>query len=308
MRQKRCHCQAFKCKGALIEEHTARAHARRDLREKTVASQAEFRRVGERFVPSAAQDTRPVLRGYSVPLHEPQPLLSPNAQFQDPRCISESPVEQEMLDYGLLTGEDLDLMTHGIALPNLGPNFHSPEALLDAVDHFGAYNAATSSGSRPLTSYEAHHLPPDPEQHALNRQIEDAFEAVQNEGGNEHGFDDLDIDVDGTFDDQNEDDDNLVITPMNPDEDDPDPFMPEDGFNMTNPVWVPGLQRLVIFPSLDDSMPQRSANIGCIKRFMTGCSFETCLLAAFFSAGFSVRLLRAISCSSTCKADSLTRV
>ncbi|KAG1796123.1 hypothetical protein EV424DRAFT_1353275 [Suillus variegatus] len=186
---------------------------------KRSASQAEFKRVGERLVPSAAQDTGPVLRGYSVPLHEPQPLLSPDAQFQDPRRISESPVEQEMLDYGLLTGEDLDLMTHGIALPNLGPNFHSPEALLDAVDHFGAYNAATSSGSQ---------------QHALNQQIEDAFEVVRNEGGNEHGFDDLDVDVDGTFDDQNEDDDNLVITPMNPDEDDPDPFMLEDGFNSTH--------------------------------------------------------------------------
>ncbi|KAG1899514.1 uncharacterized protein F5891DRAFT_924134, partial [Suillus fuscotomentosus] len=163
-----------------------------------------------------------------------QPLLSPNAQFQDPHCISESPVEQELLDYGLLTGEDLDLMTDGIDLPNLGPNFHSLEALLDSVDHFGAYNAATSLGSHPLTSYEAHHLPHDPEQHTLNWQIEGAFEAVQNEGGNEHGFDDLDIDVDGTFDHQNEDNNNLVITPMNLDEDDPNPFMPEDGFNSTH--------------------------------------------------------------------------
>ncbi|KAG1807208.1 hypothetical protein EV424DRAFT_1543985 [Suillus variegatus] len=113
-----------------------------DILPTNATEKAEFKRAGERFVPNAAQDTGLVLRGYSVPLHEPQPLLSPDAQFQDPRCILESPVEQEMLDYGLLTGEDLDLMTHGIALPKLRLNFHSPEALLDAVDHFGAYNAA----------------------------------------------------------------------------------------------------------------------------------------------------------------------
>lgn len=66
-----------------------------------------------------------------------------------------------MLDYSFLTGEDLDLIIHSTALPNLSPNFHSPEALCDAVNHFGIYNEATSSGSHPLTSYKAHHLPDD---------------------------------------------------------------------------------------------------------------------------------------------------
>ncbi|KAG2144310.1 hypothetical protein DEU56DRAFT_732812, partial [Suillus clintonianus] len=49
-------------------------------------------------------------------------------------------VKQQMLNYRFLTGEDLDIMTHGSELPNLGPNFHSPEAMLDAVDHFEDYN------------------------------------------------------------------------------------------------------------------------------------------------------------------------
>lgn len=280
MRQKRCHCQAFRCKGALIAEHTARAHAQRDLREKTVASQAQFKRVGEQFVRSAAQDPGPVPRGYSVPLHEPQSLLSPDAQFPDPHRISESPVEQEMLDYGFLTGEDLDLMTHGTALPNLGPNFHSPEALLDAVDHFSTYNAATTSGSRPLTSHEAHRLTPDPDQHAFNRQIEKALEAIQNEDGqvleHEHDFEHLDIDVDGPFDDQNEDEDDFIIVPMDPDEDDPDPFMPEDGFNLTPdrdltdlPPHLITIYALVSWLHLQFHLPRAACNtllaiFGCI--------------------------------------------
>ncbi|KAG2081268.1 hypothetical protein BD769DRAFT_1684134 [Suillus cothurnatus] len=58
-----------------------------------------------------------------------------------------------MLDYGILTGEDLDLMIHGSELPNLGPNLHSPEALLAAVDRFSEYNAGTEAGARLLTPY-----------------------------------------------------------------------------------------------------------------------------------------------------------
>jgi hypothetical protein len=73
-----------------------------------------------------------------------------------------------MLDHGCLTGEDLDIMTFGSSLPNIGPNFHSPEVLLHAVDHFSNYNAATAAAAQPLTSYEAHHLPAvDPEQRAM---------------------------------------------------------------------------------------------------------------------------------------------
>ncbi|KAG1856441.1 hypothetical protein F4604DRAFT_2040069 [Suillus subluteus] len=137
-----------KCNGALVQEHIAHAHEQSELHSKTNVSQAHYKRVGERIVPTTIRDADPVPQGFAIPLHELQPPLSPDVTFKDPRRISESPVEQEMLDYGFLTGEDLDLMTHGTDLPNLGPNFHSPEALHDAVDHFSAYNTATSSGSR----------------------------------------------------------------------------------------------------------------------------------------------------------------
>ncbi|KAG1743168.1 uncharacterized protein EDB91DRAFT_230405 [Suillus paluster] len=252
MRQKRCTCQAYRCNGVLIPEHTARAHERRDLREKTAASQAQFKR----------------------------PLLSPDVQFHDPHRISESPVEQEMLDYGFLTGEDVDLMTHCSNLPNLGPNFHSPEALHDAVDHFSAYNAASSSSSRPLTSYEAHHLPHDPEQRALDREIEKAIEAIQNEDSqvlqqHEDGLDDLDINVNGIFDDQ-DDEDNNVMPSTDPNEDDPDPFLPEEGFNSTRdrdltdtPPHLIMIYALISWLHLQFHLPRAACNallaiLGCI--------------------------------------------
>lgn len=44
----------------------------------------------------------------------------------------------------------------------LGLNFHSPEALLAAVDHFSAYNTATVAGARLLKSHEAHQFSDDP--------------------------------------------------------------------------------------------------------------------------------------------------
>ncbi|KAG1789811.1 uncharacterized protein HD556DRAFT_1311011 [Suillus plorans] len=165
--------------------------------------------------------------------------LSPDVTFQDPHRISESPVEQEMLDYDFLTGEDLDLMTHGTDLPNLGLNFHSPKALHNAVDHFSAYNAATSSGSWPFTSYEAHHLPPDPEQHALDQQIEKAVEELHREENQllqeaEDNLDHLNIDVDAHFDDPDEEEDMETATTNDIDEDDPDPFISNEGFSTTN--------------------------------------------------------------------------
>ncbi|KAI6119272.1 hypothetical protein EV401DRAFT_1500878 [Pisolithus croceorrhizus] len=92
--------------------------------------------------------------------------------FLDPPRTSTSPVEQEMLEHGTLTGEDLDILTFGSALPNLGPNFHSPEALLAAVDYFQEYNARASACARPATSYDIFHLPPDPERRALERQLQ----------------------------------------------------------------------------------------------------------------------------------------
>ncbi|KAG2029354.1 hypothetical protein BDR03DRAFT_1018499 [Suillus americanus] len=167
------------------------------------------------------------------------PPLSLDVTFKDPRRISESPVEQEMLDYGFLTGEDLDLLTHGTDLPNLGPNFHSPEVLHNAVDHFSAYNTATSSGSRPLTSYKAYHLPPDSEQCALDRQIEKAVEELQCKENQlmqeaEDNLDHLNINVDAHFHDPDEEEDMEMAATNDIDEDDPDPFIPDEGFSATN--------------------------------------------------------------------------
>ncbi|KAG1807703.1 hypothetical protein EV424DRAFT_1350599 [Suillus variegatus] len=194
-----------------------------------MSSSSHYKRVGERIVPTTIQDAGPIPCGFAIPLHELQPPLLPDVTFQDPCHISESPVEQEMLDYDFLTGEDLDLMTHGTDLPNLGPNFHSHEVLHDAVDHFSAYNTATSLGSRPLTSYNAHHLSPDPERRALDRQIEKAIEELQCEENQllqeaEDNLDHLDIDVDAHFDDPDKEEDMETATTNDIDEDDPDPL------------------------------------------------------------------------------------
>lgn len=213
--------------------HTARAHERSDLLNQSVSSQANFRRVGAHIMPIAHANEGPVLRGFAVLSREPQPPLSPDVEFHDPPRISDSAVEQDMLDYGFLTGEDLDIMTHGSALPNLGPNFHSPEALLAAVDHFDAYNAATAAGGRPLTTHEAYCLPIDPEQRALDRQLAKVFDEVQEEELQQvdqvDGDDlDVDIDVDAIFDNQDDDEDH-VITALNiGHEDEPDPFIVEE--------------------------------------------------------------------------------
>lgn len=239
MGHQRCRCETHKCNGALVAEHIFRAHQRSDLLRKTTVSQTHFRRAGERFVLRATQDPGPVARSFSVPLEDPQPPISPNVEFHDPPRMSESPVEQEMLDCGFLTGEDLDIMTHGHALPNLGPNFHSPEALLFAVDHFGAYNRATAAGSRPLTANDAHHLQPDPEQRQFEHDLSNTIEEMQHKEVpllDENEDDDLhqiDIDVDAL----DEDGDNEMMGPgvdLDVNEDDPDPFMLDEGFSSTD--------------------------------------------------------------------------
>ncbi|KAG2339803.1 hypothetical protein BDR05DRAFT_950957 [Suillus weaverae] len=87
----------------------------------------------------------PVPHGFLVPLHEPSAPLSPDMEFYNPIQTSDCTIEQEMLDHGILTGEDLNLMVHGSELPNLRLNFHSSEALLAAVDHVSEYNAGTEA-------------------------------------------------------------------------------------------------------------------------------------------------------------------
>ncbi|KIK81982.1 hypothetical protein PAXRUDRAFT_35714 [Paxillus rubicundulus Ve08.2h10] len=77
-----------------------------------------------------------------------------------------------MLDNWFLTSKDLDIMTFGSDLLSLGPNFQSPEALINAVDHFTAYNAATTLGACPLNAYEAHQVVHDPKERLLQCQLD----------------------------------------------------------------------------------------------------------------------------------------
>ncbi|KAG0694341.1 hypothetical protein DFH29DRAFT_779674, partial [Suillus ampliporus] len=166
--------------------------------------------------------------------------LSPDVEFHDPVRTSDCAVEQEMLDHSILTGEDLDLMVHGSELPNLGPNFHSPEALLAAVDYFSEYNAGTEAGARPLTAYTAHHLLPDPEQHAAARQLEKMLEEVRNqqEQADDNVIEEELLDADAEFEDlQGYEDpgdaelEDVLVTTRHTNEDDPDPFITDNLFS-----------------------------------------------------------------------------
>ncbi|KAI6025796.1 hypothetical protein F5J12DRAFT_780595 [Pisolithus orientalis] len=96
-----------------------------------------------------------------------------------PPPSSTSAVEQETLDHSMLTQEDIDIQVYGSELPNLGPNFHSPQSLLAAADYYEAYNGVMVAGAQPLTAYHAHHLLPDPEGCALKHVMDNAFAEIQ---------------------------------------------------------------------------------------------------------------------------------
>jgi hypothetical protein len=245
-----------KCNGKFISKSLSHAHERADLRQRTSAAQARFQ--SSRFIPSAQPDAGPVSRTFPVPLHPPPPPLSPYVEFHNPPRTSDSAVEQQMLDNGFLTGEDLDIMTFGSDLPNLGPNFQSPEALIAAMDHFMAYNNACTAGARSLTSRDAHHLATDPEERALQRQIEKLTDEVRQgqsddfEADPEAGADEYDLDLEVPDDDNNIEDIALEIPTH--DEDHPDPFMVEDNFNAEDrdlsgvPVHTLTIYALVLAP------------------------------------------------------------
>ncbi|KAL4078138.1 hypothetical protein V8B97DRAFT_2073137 [Scleroderma yunnanense] len=166
------------CCGALVSAHVATAHKRADLHEIMKTSQSPLHFAGHRVIPLAQKDVGPISQTFPFPICTPLPPLSPDVAFLDPPCFSPSPVEQEMLDHGTLTGKDINILTFGSVLPNLGPNFHSLEVLLSAVDYFQEYNTRTSVGGQPLTPFIAHHLPLDPEQHALKHQLQQIMEEV----------------------------------------------------------------------------------------------------------------------------------
>lgn len=142
-----------------------------------------------------------------------------------------------MLDHGMLTQEDIDIQIHRSDLPSLGPNFHSPEALLNAVDHYKKYNTLTAAGAHPLNTYHAHHLPPNPEACHMQHDLQKTLEEIQrqqhelvDDPNTMMEFEDVleEIpNVDFKMDDTNAD---LLDAenPQEPMEDDPDPFQVDD--------------------------------------------------------------------------------
>lgn len=107
MAPKCCYCKTNSCNGEIVPAHIASAHARSDLLRKTITSQAQFQHIGARIVPSVQQHATPVSHGFPNPLHEPlpRPPLSPDVKFLDP---PHSAAEQQMIDSGILTEEDLE--------------------------------------------------------------------------------------------------------------------------------------------------------------------------------------------------------
>lgn len=57
----RCRCKTNNCHGALVPAHTARAHERADLRNRTTSEQGNFKRVGEHIILGAREDAGPIL-------------------------------------------------------------------------------------------------------------------------------------------------------------------------------------------------------------------------------------------------------
>ncbi|KIK75480.1 hypothetical protein PAXRUDRAFT_18970 [Paxillus rubicundulus Ve08.2h10] len=138
-----------------------------------------------------------------------------------------------MLDHGTLTQEDIDIQLHRSDLPNLGPNFWSPEALQDVVNYYSMYNKFTAAGAHPLTPHITHNLPHNPEQCAIKHQLDQMAEEFHQ---NQHTELDQDIDMFDPNDKEvpkpNDNDDNSMMTPVY-DEDSPDPFEPSPDLFVT---------------------------------------------------------------------------
>jgi hypothetical protein len=87
----------------------------------------------------------------------------------------------------------LNIQIHGVALPNLGPSFHTPEALLDAVHYYSSSNVLSRAGAQPLTSYVTHTPPKDPESHKLEKELEKAAECFTRDTDNHDNLNNLEI-------------------------------------------------------------------------------------------------------------------
>ncbi|KAG2135068.1 hypothetical protein BD769DRAFT_1341043, partial [Suillus cothurnatus] len=156
--------------------------------------------------------------------------------FPDPVSVSSCAVEQKMLDHDTLIAEDIYIQIHGHALLNLGPNFHTPDALLDALDYFDVYNNITAAGAQPLNAYRAHSLPKDSEPREFEKLLAEEMQKIDANGEEEQ---DLDVDMDMTnmhLDEDLIDEDiaaDLIQLPDN-DKDSPDPFEPNEEFFMSH--------------------------------------------------------------------------
>jgi len=168
-----------------------------------------------------------------------------------PEWTSPEATEQDMLDQGILTREDLDIQTFGSHLPNLGPNIHDPRVLLGLVDYYKQFNAAAHASSSRLTNHSAFSPPPLDE---TDRRIRKEFFRMLegNSGDLQTNEDNPGVDTelgevpDGDFDEEmpdeelDEDLDGLHEDPQVTiviDEDDPDPFAPtSDDISVISPI------------------------------------------------------------------------
>lgn len=147
-----------------------------------------------------------------------------------------------MIDHGVLTQVDIDIQVYGNSLPSLGPNFHSPDALLQAVDYYTQYNVLTGAGAQPLNSYLAHGLPQwDPMKQRIEQATEKLVDEMRHDLDTSIDFNNQeisnynkqdpqaqDLDNEETHQDEedkiHQDDDDPPILVLTSSEDDPDPF------------------------------------------------------------------------------------
>jgi hypothetical protein len=98
-----------------------------------------------KIIPCSQQPSIRVPRNLPCFTHDDPVLPPPNLDILDRTSLEL--VEQEMLDHGTLTREDLDIMTYGAALPSLEPNIHDPCTLVNLVDYHIARNSAAQMNS-----------------------------------------------------------------------------------------------------------------------------------------------------------------
>ena len=225
-------CFCANCGGSIVSADVKRLHKRVQNRIKTLNSNNS--NTGGRLrkiIPRSQQASTSVAQNLPHLTHA-NPVSPP--EFEGPARTSPEAVEQEMLVHGTLTGEDLDIMTFGSALPNLGPNIHDPRILVNLVDYHFTHNSAAQVNSQPLTRQYALSLP-EASQEDLQREFYALLEAKMDnqytdpftDSDEESEMPEVDGDPEGHqdhSDDSDGDDDSEEQPGIN--EDSPDPFAP----------------------------------------------------------------------------------